>query len=62
MVHERQNDVPVEKQPFSLTGMGDIGELVSGNIELPGENLTVAGRLIEHVNVIRILKNVFDLT
>ena len=47
-VHEGQNDISVEEQPFTFTGMGNVGELVRGNVQLLGEDRPVAGRLVQY--------------
>ena len=61
-VHKRQNDGTIKKQPFAFTAMGDIGELMGRNIQMLCENLTVARCLVEHIDIVRVLKDVFDLT
>ena len=58
MVHERQNDLPVEQQPFSLAGMGDVRELMLGNAELLCQNRPVALRLRQHHHEIAVFQNV----
>ena len=57
-----QNDVAVEQQPFALPGVGDVGKLVRGDIELLGKYLPVAAGLVEHVDEIAVFKDVLDFT
>ena len=60
MVDERQNGVAVEQQALALTGVGHIGQLVGRNVQLLGENLSVTGSLIEHIDEVRVFKDVLD--
>ncbi len=60
-VYKGKNDVAVKKQPFAFTAVGDIRELMRGDIELLGENLPVAAGLIEHEDEIAVLKDVLHL-
>lgn len=41
--------------------MSDVGQLMRGDIELLGENLSVAGRLVEHIHIVGVLEDVLDL-
>ena len=52
MIGKGKNDIPVKEQSFTFAGVGYIGELVRGNVELLGKNLPVSGGLVEHVNVV----------
>ena len=47
-VDERNDDVAIEKQALPFHGIGDIGQLIIRNAQMPRENLAVARRLIEH--------------
>jgi len=60
-VYEGQDNVAIKKQPFAFTAVGDIRELMRGDIELLGENLPVAAGLIEHEDEIAVLKDVLHL-
>ena len=60
-VHEGQDDISVEEQPFAFAGMGDVGELMRGDIELLGEDLPIPGGLVEHIDEVAVLKDVFHL-
>ena len=42
--------------------MGHIGKLVRGDSQLLCQNLTVSLGLVEHIDKVRVLKNVLDLT
>ena len=42
--------------------MGHIGKLVRGNPQLLRQNLTVSLRLVQHIDKVRVFKNVLDLT
>ena len=41
---EGQDNIAIEHQALTLAGMGDVGQLVGGDIQLLGENLPVASR------------------
>ena len=60
MIHERDNGIAVKEQTFPGVGIGDIAQLIRGNVKLFGKNLPVAARLIEHINEIRVLENVLN--
>ena len=48
MIHKRQDDISIKKQPFSLSGMRHIGQLMRRDIELLCKNCPVTGCLIEY--------------
>lgn len=48
MIGKGKNDIPVKEQSFTFAGVGYIGELVRGNVELLGKNLPVSGGLVEY--------------
>ena len=58
VVNKGQNHVTEKQQSFTLAGVGHIGKLMGRDIELFCENLPIAVRLIEHINEVRILKNI----
>lgn len=55
MIDEWENDIAVEQQPFTFTGMGNIGQLVGRDVQGVGKNLAVARRLIQHDDKVRVL-------
>ena len=61
MVHKGQDGGAVEQQPLALAGVGHIGQLVRGNTQLPGQNLPVTARLIEHIHEVGVFKDVLHL-
>ena len=61
MVHKGQDGGAVEQQPLALAGVGHIGQLVRGNAQLPGQNLPVTTRLVEHIHEVRVFKDVLHL-
>ena len=62
MIHKGQNHIPVKQQPFAFARVGHIGELVGRDIQLCRKNLTVPGGLVQHIDKVRVLKDVFHLT
>ena len=62
MVGKGDDGIAVKQQPFALAGVGDVGELMRRDIELGGQDLPVAGRLVEHIDEIGVFKDVLDLT
>jgi len=42
--------------------MGDIRELMRRDIQMLCENLTVAGCLVEHIDIIGVFKDIFHFT
>ena len=55
-----QDHVAEGQQPFTLTGVSDVGKLMGRKCSaLLRQNLPVSVRLIEHINEVRILK-IFD--
>ncbi len=61
MIHKGQNRGAVEQQPLALAGVGHIGQLVRGNAQLPGQNLPVTARLVEHIHEVGVFKDVLHL-
>jgi len=55
-VYKWNNGVPMKQESFAGIAVRDIGELVWRDAELFGQYLPVAGRLIEHVNKVRVFK------
>ena len=60
-VHEWQDYIAVEQKPLAFRGMGDVGELVRRNVQLFGQDLPVARGLVEHIDIVGVLKDVLDL-
>ena len=58
VVNKGQDHVAEEQQPFTLTGVSDVGKLMGRNVQLLRQNLPVSVRLIEHINEVRVLKNI----
>lgn len=54
--------VPIEQQPFAGIGVGHIGQLVGRNAQLLGKNLPISCRLIQHTDIVRVLKNVLHFS
>lgn len=55
MIYKRKNRAAIKKKPFAFTAVGDIRELMGRNIQLFGENLPVAGRLVQHEHIVGVL-------
>ena len=55
MIDEWENDIAVEQQSFTFTGMGNIGQLVGRDVQGVGKNLAVTRRLIQHDDKVRVL-------
>ena len=47
-IHEGQDDISIKEKPLAFAGMGDIGELVRGNVQLFRKNRPVAGCLVQY--------------
>ena len=62
MVHKGDDHISKEQKPLAGTGMGHIRKLVRGDSQLLCQNLTVSLGLVEHIDKVRVLKNIFDLT
>ena len=61
VIHKGQNGGAIEQQTLTLAGMGHIAELVRGNTQLFGKNLSVSARLVEHIHEVGVLKDVLHL-
>lgn len=61
MVNEWDNHVAIEQKPLAGIGVGHIAKLVRGDIELLCQDLTVAARLVQHINKIAVFQDIFDL-
>ena len=55
VIHKGQDGGAIKQQPLALAGVGHIGKLVRGDAQLPGQNLPVAARLVEHIHEVRVL-------
>ena len=62
MIPKRNDNIAVEEQPFPFAGIGDIGKLVVGDVQCFRKDLAVSGSLIEHINKIRVFKDIFNLS
>ena len=62
MIDEWDNHISKEQKPFAGAGMGHIGKLVRGNFQLLRQNLPVSLGLVQHVDKIRVLKDILNLT
>lgn len=62
MIPERNDDIAVKEQPFPFAGIGDIGKLVVRDVQCSRKDLAVSGSLIEHINKIRVFKDIFNLS
>jgi hypothetical protein len=58
VVNKGQDHVTEKQQPFTFAGVGNVGKLMRADIELLCEDLPITVRLIEHINEVRILKNI----
>ena len=56
-----QNDIVEKQQPVTRLGIGHIGKLLRLNVQPLRQYLPVAGRLVEHIDEVTVLQNVFDL-
>src|SRR5699024_6754242 len=61
IIRKRQDDIVEEQQPVARLGVGHIGKLFGRNIQPLRQYLPVARRLVEHINEVAVLQNVFDL-
>ena len=61
MIDKWDNHIPKEQKPLAGAGMGHIGKLVRGNPQLLFQNLPVSLRLVQHVNEVRVFKDILDL-
>lgn len=62
MIDKGDNHIPKEQKPLAGARMGHIGKLVRGNPQLLRQNLPVSLCLVQHVDKIRVLKNILNLT
>ena len=62
MIDKGDDHIPEEQKPLAGTGMSHIGKLVRGNPQLLRQNLPVSLGLVQHVDKIRVLKDILDLT
>lgn len=62
MIDKGDNHIPEKQKPLAGAGMGHIGKLVRGNPQLLRQNLPVPLGLVQHVDKIRVLKDILDLT
>ena len=58
MILEGQNNIAVEQQAFTGSGVGHIGQLMGRDVELLGKDGAVACCLGQHANEVRVLKDV----
>lgn len=56
-----QDDIVEEQQPVARLGVGHIGKLLRRNVQPLRQYLPVARRLIEHIDEVAVLQDVFDL-
>ena len=62
MIDKGDNHIPEKQKPLAGAGMGHIGKLMRGNSQLLRQNLPVSLGLVQHVDKIRVLKDILDLT
>ena len=62
VIHKWDNHISKEQKPFAGAGMGHIGKPVRGNPKSLCQNLSVPLSLVEHVDKIRVLENILNLT
>ena len=60
MILEGQNDIAVKQQAFAGAGVGHIGQLMGGDVELLGKDGTVASCLTQHTDEVRVLKDILN--
>ena len=56
-----QADVVEEQQPVDRLGIGNPGKLLRQNVQPLRQYLPVTRRLVEHIDKVAVLQNVFDL-
>ena len=61
VVNKRYDHIPIKQKPLTSVGIGHIGKLVRGDVQLFCQNLPVAGGLVEHINEIAVFKDILDL-
>ena len=61
VIREGQDDIVEEQQPVARLGVGHIGKLLRRDTQPLGQNLPVAGGLVEHINEVAVLQDVLDL-
>ena len=62
MIDKGDNHISEKQKPLAGTGMGYIRKLVRGNSQLFRQNLPVPLGLVQHVDKIRVLKDILNLT
>ena len=61
VIRKGQDDIVEEQQPVARLGVGHIGKLFRRNVQPLRQYLPVACRLVEHIDEIAVLQDVFDL-
>ena len=61
IICKRQNDIVEEQQPVARLGVGHIGKLLRRNVQPLRQYLPVTRRLVEHIDEVAVLQDVFDL-
>ena len=61
VIRKRQDDVVEEQQPVARLGIGHIGKLFRRNAQPLRQYLPVACRLVEHIDEVAVLQDIFDL-
>ena len=54
VIREGQDDIVEEQQPVARLGVGHIGKLLRRDTQPLGQNLPVAGGLVEHINEVAV--------
>ena len=60
-VLEGKNHVAIKKQPLTFAALRYIGQLVRGDAQLLCQDFPVAGGLVQHIDIIAVFEDVFDL-
>ena len=61
VIGEGNDGIAIKEQALTFPAVGDIGQLIFGNVEVLGENLLIATGLIEHIDEIRVIENILNL-
>ncbi len=61
VIRKGQDDIVEKQQPVARLGVGHIGKLFGRNIQPLRQDLPVARRLVEHIDEVAVLQDIFDL-
>ena len=61
VIRKGQDDIVEEQQPVTRLGIGHIGKLLRRNVQPLRQYLSVACRLVEHIDEIAVFQDVFNL-